>query len=106
MELPGRGLKKYRNVTFHVLGRGAGKATFTKRYDEYLAVIGEVINQAPGKVLVVYYKDFGRFREDSGLPFRPHAKFEKADLDARQELYRKIAEQIWNPENLLREVDA
>ena len=28
------------------------------------------------------------------------------DLDARQELYRKVAERIWDPENLLREVDA
>ena len=64
VELPGRDLKKYRNVTFHVLDRGAGKATFTKRYDAYLAAIGEVINRAPGKVLVVHYKDFGRFRDD------------------------------------------
>lgn len=41
--------------------------------------------------------------EESGLPFKPHGEFKKADLDARQELYRKLAEQIWNPENLLRE---
>lgn len=48
---------------------------------------------------------FRRFREASGLDFRPHADFKKADLDDRQDLYRGIAEQIWNPENLLREVD-
>jgi hypothetical protein len=49
---------------------------------------------------------FRRFREESNLPFRAHAEFKKADLDARQELFRKLAEQIWNPENLLREVEA
>ena len=46
---------------------------------------------------------FLRFIEESGLPFRPHAEFKKADLNARQELYRKIAERIWDPERLARE---
>ena len=32
---------------------------------------------------------FLRFIEESGLPFRAHAEFRKADLDARQELYRR-----------------
>ncbi|MHC4143386.1 MAG: DUF262 domain-containing protein [Planctomycetota bacterium] len=49
---------------------------------------------------------FRRFLEESGLPFTAHAEFKKTDLDARQRLYRELAEQIWNPENLLREVDA
>ena len=49
---------------------------------------------------------FRRFCEESGLPFRSHETFETADLDARQELYRRLAEEIWNPENLLREVDS
>ena len=31
---------------------------------------------------------------------------QKAAMDARQELYRALATQICNPENLLREVDA
>ncbi len=46
---------------------------------------------------------FSQFREQSGLPFKSHAEFKKADLSSRQELYRLIAEQIWNPDNLLRE---
>jgi hypothetical protein len=36
----------------------------------------------------------------------PLAEFKKADLDGRQDLYRQIAEQIWNPEILLAEVEA
>jgi hypothetical protein len=49
---------------------------------------------------------FLRFMEGSGLPFQPHGEYKKADLDARQELYRKLAEQIWNPEKLLQEAEA
>jgi hypothetical protein len=48
---------------------------------------------------------FRRFMDKTGLPFRAHPEFKKADLDARQALYRALAEQIWNPENLLRELD-
>ena len=46
---------------------------------------------------------FRRFIAESGLPFRAHAEFKKADLDARQELYRQLAERIWDPERLARE---
>ena len=49
---------------------------------------------------------FKRFIKESQLPFRPHSEFKKADLDARQELYRKIAEQVWDPDSLLREASA
>jgi uncharacterized protein with ParB-like and HNH nuclease domain len=45
---------------------------------------------------------FMQFVERSGLPFRPHNEFKKADLEERTALYRKIAEQIWNPDDLLR----
>jgi uncharacterized protein with ParB-like and HNH nuclease domain len=48
---------------------------------------------------------FLRFIEHSGLPFRPHDTFKKADLDKRGALYRQIAKLIWNPDELLREVD-
>ena len=46
---------------------------------------------------------FLRFINDSGLPFRAHAEFKKTDLDARQVLYQRIAEQIWHPDRLARE---
>jgi hypothetical protein len=49
---------------------------------------------------------FRSFREESGLPFRTHPEFKKADLDARQSLYQNLAEQIWSSENLLREAAA
>ena len=43
---------------------------------------------------------FARFVRSSGLPFTAHAEFRKADLDARQDLYRRIAEEVWSPERL------
>ncbi|MBF2755661.1 MAG: DUF262 domain-containing protein [Gammaproteobacteria bacterium AqS3] len=50
--------------------------------------------------------EFKKFIEESELEFKPHSQFKKADLDARQLLYQKIAEQIWNPENLLKEAES
>jgi uncharacterized protein with ParB-like and HNH nuclease domain len=47
---------------------------------------------------------FAQFVSRSGLPFRAHPQFKKADLDARSELYRQIAEYIWDPDALLKEV--
>ena len=47
---------------------------------------------------------FHRFLDDSGLPFVAHTELKKNDLDARQMLYVQLAEKIWNPANLLREV--
>ena len=49
---------------------------------------------------------FGDLVEETKLPFRPHVEFRKADLDSRQALYRELAEQIWSPDNLLREAKA
>lgn len=49
---------------------------------------------------------FKQFVDRSGLPFNAQESFKKADLDARGQLYRQIAERIWDPELLLREVGA
>lgn len=44
---------------------------------------------------------FLKFMQSSGLPFRSHAEFRKADLEERSTLYRLIAERIWCPEDLV-----
>jgi hypothetical protein len=46
---------------------------------------------------------FTAFIQRSGLAFKAHPEFKKADLEARQELYLKLAEQIWHPDVLARE---
>ncbi len=45
---------------------------------------------------------FLQFVKESGLPFKAHPSFKKADLEERGELYRLIAEQAWNPDDLLK----
>ena len=47
-----------------------------------------------------YNPGFMQYLSASGLPFRPHPQFKRADLDARQELYRRIADEVWNSERL------
>jgi hypothetical protein len=44
---------------------------------------------------------FLRFVERSGLPFEPIGSFTKAAVESRSVLYGKIAERIWNPDDLL-----
>jgi hypothetical protein len=41
---------------------------------------------------------------ESGLPFCKHAEFKKTDLDAWQEVYCRLAERIWSPERLGKEL--
>lgn len=49
---------------------------------------------------------FVRLVKESGLPFRAMSSFKKSDLEERGQLYRQIAERVWNPDDLLREVSA
>jgi uncharacterized protein with ParB-like and HNH nuclease domain len=46
---------------------------------------------------------FISFCRESGLPVKSHDHFNKADLDERYELYRMLANRIWNPDDLLHE---
>lgn len=41
--------------------------------------------------------------QKTNLPFKPYCHFNKSDLEARSSLYQLIAENIWNPENILGE---
>ncbi len=49
---------------------------------------------------------FNAFVRSSGLPFRGHSEFRRADLDLRQELYQHIAEHLWNPKRLAQEAES
>lgn len=79
-----------------------GDKTYKEKLDPYVSQNLLVRSLHPN-----CYKNnpgFLAFVKRSGLPFRPHEHFHKEDLDQRQELYRLIAEAIWNPDDLLREV--
>lgn len=49
---------------------------------------------------------FSQFVQASALPFKPHIEFRRCDLDERQDLYRRLAEQIWDPRRLAQEAEA
>lgn len=49
---------------------------------------------------------FRRFIENTGLSFKAHSDFKKVDVDARQDLCRALAEQIWSPANLAMEANS
>lgn len=44
---------------------------------------------------------FLKFVQESGLPFRSHEQFNRDAIQQRGELYRLLAEHIWNPDSLL-----
>lgn len=79
-----------------------GDLPYAKKREHYLKQ--NLLAQSLHELAYENDPGFKRFVNESGLPFRPHAEFKKADLDARQALYGQIAEQVWSPENLLREV--
>jgi len=54
----------------------------------------------------VHNPGFIRFRDRSGLPFEAHCEFKKSDLDRRQQLYQKLAENIWDPSRLVRDAQS
>lgn len=49
---------------------------------------------------------FLRFVEETGLPFAALGSFKKENIEQRSELYRQVAERIWNPDDLVKAVQA
>lgn len=47
---------------------------------------------------------FKRFIEQSGLKFKAYEEFKKADIEERSELYRQLAQKIWNPEDIKKDI--
>lgn len=74
-------------------------------YDEKLAQYNgqNLLARSLNEAAYDHNPGFNDFIDRSGLPFRSHDTFTKADLDARQDLYARLAEHIWNPDNLERE---
>jgi Protein of unknown function (DUF1524) len=61
-------------------------------------------NLLAGSLNATCYKNnpgFLRFVSESGLPFRPLASFQSAEMECRCDLYLRLAERIWNPNRLM-----
>ena len=78
-----------------------GYSSYGDKYEHYYGQ--NLLAQSLHENAYTHDPGFRRFMEESGLKFRAHREFKRSDVDARQELYRTLAEQIWNPANLERE---
>ena len=67
---------------------------------KYYATKQNLLTQSLCKETYEHDPEFNKFIAESNLQFKPYESFKKADLDERQNLYIKLAEQIWNPENI------
>ncbi len=81
-----------------------GDMTYKKKREHYLKQ--NLLAQSLHEKAYEHNPGFLRFVKTSKLPFQSHVEFKKADLDERQKLYQKLAEQIWNPGRLLEEANA
>lgn len=76
-----------------------GDATYEEKLPEYNAqnLLARSLHESCYK----HNPSFLAFLKRSGLPFAAHSSFKREDLLARQDLYRQIAEEIWNPKRLV-----
>lgn len=81
--------------------RRYGKLPYTEKREHYIKenLLAQSLHE--GAYQRAPFKDFNdEFKKNSGREFRAHPEFKKEDLDERQELYRELCKQIWNPEKL------
>lgn len=78
-----------------------GDRTYTKKLEHYYG--HNLLAKSLHPKCYKHNPAFKGYIERTGLPLEAHAEFKKADLDARQELYRQICEEIWSPDRLDRE---
>ncbi|MBM0744826.1 DUF262 domain-containing protein (plasmid) [Phormidium sp. CLA17] len=75
-----------------------GALPYDKKLPEYLKQ--NILVQSLNPDCYSHNPGFLRYIQKTALPFTPHTQFTKAGLDARQMLYQKLAEEIWNPDRL------
>jgi hypothetical protein len=79
-----------------------GAMVYDKKRDHYLTQ--NLLARSLHEGCYDHNPGFLQFVQRSALPFKAHKDFKKADLQERSALYRGLAEQVWNPDALLREV--
>jgi len=78
-----------------------GDLSYAEKREHYLTQ--NLLAQSLHELAYQHNPGFMRFITESKLPFRAPTEFKKADLDARQILYQKLAERIWSPDRLAEE---
>ena len=81
-----------------------GDAIKKKKREDYLKQ--NLLAQSLHDQCYSHNPGFVRFIDSSGLKFHAHEVFKRADLDERGVIYQRLAEQIWDPDRLRREVSS
>lgn len=81
-----------------------GDLTYADKLPHYLTQ--NLLARSLHQQCYAHHPGFAQFVQRSGLPFKAHDEFRKVDLEERSVLYRQLAEQIWNPDDLLKEGQA
>lgn len=76
-----------------------GDKTYTEKREHYYGQ--NLLAQSLHEKAYEHDPGFRRFIEESQLKFKYHLDFKKADLDERQNLYLKLANQIWSTDRLI-----
>ncbi|HEY2975874.1 MAG TPA: DUF262 domain-containing protein [Pyrinomonadaceae bacterium] len=78
-----------------------GDLTYEKKLEHYFGQ--NILAKSLHPKCYQHNPGFLKYVKTSGLLFQAHKEFTKSELDARHDLYRKLAEQIWNPSRLATE---
>lgn len=81
-----------------------GDLPYTEKREHYLKQ--NLLAQSLHEKGYEHNPGFKKLIQNTGLSFKAHPVFKKADLDERQVLYRQIAEVLWSPDRLLPEGSA
>ena len=81
-----------------------GDSPYEKKREHYIK--NNLLAQSLHEKAYEHNPGFKRFIDSSGIPFKPHPQFRKEDLDERQNLYTRLAKEIWNPERLKRAAES
>jgi hypothetical protein len=89
-----------------LLPSNINKSISDNTYEEKLPVYNKQNVLAASLCEQSYHNNPGylTYLRSKGLPFRFHPTFGKADLDARQDAYRLICEEIWSPSRFDKEL--
>lgn len=74
-----------------------GDLPYEKKRDAYVTQGQSLLTRSLHPLAYENNPAFGQFIERTGLAFEAHDGFQQEEQDARQELYLRIAEWVWNP---------
>lgn len=82
------------------LNQSLGDATYETKLSEYATKGENLLARSLHPSAYDHNPAFRRLIERTELPFAPHARFGLAEQAARQRLYIRMAEWVWNPSRL------